>query len=72
MIVKFSGWCQIDDSDVVFQNLEDDTTISGDRYLLRSDEDKKMYVLEDMIATLRDCKDNEWTDIQVEDEYVPK
>jgi hypothetical protein len=66
MLVEFSGWCQIDDSVVQFQNMEDDSIISGTDYLLLSDEEKECYVLEDMIATLRDSNDNEWTDIQVE------
>lgn len=66
MIVEFSGWCQIDDSVVRFQKLGDDYSISGTEYLQLSDEDKEDYILEDMVAALRDSNDNEWTDIQVE------
>lgn len=65
MIIEFSGWCQIDDSVVRFQNLEDDTIISGVEYLALSDEDKDKYVLEDVIAAIRDSDDNEWQEIDV-------
>lgn len=69
MIVTFSGWCQIDDKDVRFQNPEDETTISGVEYLLLSYNEKENYVLENVIAAIRDSHDNEWTEIDVLEDY---
>lgn len=63
VIVEFSGWCEIDDEDIVFVSIEDDSKISGVEYNQLSDADKESYVLEDVVATIRDSNDGDWVDI---------
>lgn len=63
MIVDFSGWCEIDDKDIIFVSIEDDTEISGVEYNQLSDADKEVYIVEDIVATIRDSTDGDWIDI---------
>lgn len=63
MIVDFSGWCEIDDEDIFFVSIEDDAKISGVQYNQLSDTEKENYILEDIVATIRDSLDGEWIEI---------
>lgn len=67
MIVVFSGWCQIDDKDVRFQSIEEEKFINGEEYLALSDEERECYILEDIVAVIRDSYDGEWDSIDVLD-----
>jgi hypothetical protein len=63
IIVEFSGWCKISADSIHMQHAMTGETITGDQYFALSESERGDYLLEDLIATLRDCDDNEWIDI---------
>lgn len=70
IIVEFSGWAKVTAEGATFESLLDPGyTITGSQYLNLKEREKEDFILQDAIAFIRDCDDNEWTDITViEDE----
>ena len=68
-VLDFSGWLKIDSKTIKFQRIVDDllfpSIITGETYLTLPEKEKENYIIEDVIACLRDCDDNEWSHIDI-------
>ena len=67
IIVDFSGWIGIDSKKLVFLNMETMETIRGDEWIQLSDDDQVDYIVEDIIAAIRDADEGEWDLIDIAD-----
>lgn len=65
IVVEFSGWLKLEPETARFQHSETEDIITGVDYIKLSEDERDAYVLSSVIDGLRDCYDNEWTDIQV-------
>jgi len=68
--VGFSGWLRIRPENIKFMNFvnigkDDADDITGSEWLKLSHEDRCDYVLEDVVAAIRDSDYCEWEDIDV-------
>lgn len=69
MIVEFSGWCSIDPKDLQLIKIGSEVSsgtfdkISGEKWLTLSPKDREHYIIEDLMATIRDCEDVEYIEI---------
>jgi hypothetical protein len=67
IIVDFSGWISIDSKKLMFLHMETMETISGDKWIQLSEDDRADYIVEDVIAAIRDAEDGEWNLIDIAD-----
>jgi hypothetical protein len=67
IIVDFSGWIGIDSKKLMFLHMETMETISGDKWIQLSEDDRADYIVEDVIAAIRDAEDGEWNLIDIAD-----
>ena len=68
IVVEYSGWCKLQPQNASFVYIgqdDDEHRINGLEWLDLSDESKANYVLEDVVAAIRDSFDGEWEDIDV-------
>ncbi len=67
IIVEFSGWCRVNPENARFQYTGEDEgakfIISGAEWQSLSEDERSNYILEDVVAAIRDSGDNEWTPI---------
>ena len=54
IIIDFSGWIGIDSKKLLFLNMATEETITGDEWIKLSDDDRADYIIEDVIAAIRD------------------
>ena len=67
IIIDFSGWVGIDSKKLLFLNMETMKTITGDKWIKLSEDDRADYVIDDIIAAIRDADDGEWDLIDIAD-----
>ena len=67
IIVDFSGWIGIDSKKLLFLHMETMETIRGDEWIQLSDDDRADYIVEDIIAAIRDGDEGEWDLIDIAD-----
>ena len=67
ILIDFSGWVCINAKKLIFLNLETMETINGEEWIKLSDNDAANYVIEDIIAAIRDSDDGEWDLIDIAD-----
>ena len=67
ILIDFSGWVGINASKLVFLHMETMETINGEEWIKLSDNDAANYVIEDIIAAIRDSDDGEWDLIDIAD-----
>lgn len=68
ILIDFSGWVGIDASKLVFLNIETMETINGEEWIKISDtDDAANYVIEDIVAAIRDADEGEWDLIDIAD-----
>ena len=67
IIIDFSGWIGIDSKKLVFLHMETYETITGDEWVKLSEDDKADYIVEDVIAAIRDADEGEWNLIDIVD-----
>jgi len=67
IIIDFSGWVGIDSKKLLFLNMATEETIRGDEWIQLSDDDRADYIVEDIIAAIRDADEGEWDLIDIAD-----
>lgn len=67
IIVDFAGWIGIDSKKLVFLHMETCETITGDEWVKLSEDDRADYIVEDVIAAIRDADEGEWNLIDIVD-----
>ena len=67
IIIDFSGWVGIDSKKLLFLNMATEETIRGDEWIQLSDDDRADYIVEDIIAAIRDAEEGEWDLIDIAD-----
>ena len=55
IIIDFSGWIGIDSKKLLFLHTETMETIRGDEWIKLSEDDRADYIVEDIIAAIRDA-----------------
>ena len=67
IIVDFSGWIGIDSKKLLFLHTGKMETISGDEWIKLSEDDRADYIIDDIIAAIRDAEEGEWDRIDIAD-----
>ena len=67
IIIDFSGWIGIDSKKLVFLNVDTMETITGDEWIKLSEDERADYIVEDVIAAIRDADEGEWNLIDIAD-----
>ena len=65
IIIDFSGWIGVDSKKLVFLNMETCETITGDEWIKLSEDDREDYIVEDIIAAIRDADEGAWDLIDI-------
>lgn len=65
IVIDFTGWLRIKPENAQFQHMETEEVITGAQWLALSEDDRSNYVIEDIVAAMRDSDDLEWEDIEV-------
>ena len=73
IIIEFSGWVRITPKNTKFVCIHDadKPDIDGEQWLALDHEQRSDYILEDVIATQRDCDDGDYTLIDVFEDDSP-
>lgn len=62
IIMEFSGWAKVSPDSARFENCNDtEDVINGEEWQKLSPDKKEDYVIQDAIAFIRDCDNNDWT-----------
>lgn len=67
IIIEFSGWIGIDAKRLAFLNMETMETINGEEWVKLSEDNRENYIIEDIVAAIRDSDDGEWDSIDIYD-----
>ena len=71
IVVEYSGWCKLQPQNASFVYIgqdDDEHRINGLDWLNLSEEKKADYILEDVVAAIRDSFDGSWEHIDVMEE----
>ena len=73
IIIEFSGWVRMTPKNTKFLCIhkDDKPDIDGEHWLALDHEQRSDYILEDIIATQRDCDDGDYTFIDVFEDDSP-
>ena len=69
IIVEYSGWVRMSPKNIRFEYIGQDDmpqNIDGVQWQALSEDEQGDYILEDVIAAIRDSDDGEWVDLSVE------